>query len=67
MQTLRQTFTVDRQQTGKIYSDAFGLINAADFDRSELYGYEVDLCGNVIVPELYPPCGGESPRETFPC
>lgn len=34
-----------------------GLIEAADFHRAELHGYEVDCYGRVIVPELRPGAG----------
>jgi hypothetical protein len=32
----------------------FGFIHEVDFGRHELHGFEVDLTGHVIVPELCP-------------
>jgi hypothetical protein len=36
-------------------SPLFGLITEADFPRPELHGFEVDMAGNVVVPQLRPP------------
>ena len=31
-----------------------GLISESQFDRSELFGFEIDMSGNVIVPDFLP-------------
>ncbi|HXG64206.1 MAG TPA: hypothetical protein VNO70_03805 [Blastocatellia bacterium] len=38
----------------KAGSAHFGLITEADFFRPELHGFEVDMAGSVVVPELRP-------------
>jgi hypothetical protein len=41
----------------------FGLIVESDFDRTELHGFEVDMNGCVVTPELHPQrlCTGSLP------
>jgi hypothetical protein len=31
-----------------------GLISESQFDRSELFGFEIDMSGKVIVPDFLP-------------
>jgi hypothetical protein len=44
-------------------SSVFGLIVESDFDRTELNGFEVDMNGGVVTPELHPQrlCTGSLP------
>jgi hypothetical protein len=37
-----------------------GLIAERDYGRCELYGFEVDMSGHVIIPELHPPRSPEA-------
>lgn len=32
----------------------FGLIGPDSYERSELYGYEITMDGDIVVPELRP-------------
>lgn len=53
METVIHTIANDRRTTQEIPSTCVGLISE-EVSRCELYGFEVDLTGNVVVPELCP-------------
>ena len=38
----------------KMAASVFGLIAECQFDRRELYGFEVELNGRVVTPEFNP-------------
>ena len=52
--------TVERYDMGDVYlrveiqNNLLGLIAEPDFDHGELYGFEVDLEGRPLIPELCP-------------
>jgi hypothetical protein len=54
MEALIHTVTKDMSMARKTHSDYLGLISETDFIHHELHGFEVDLTGNVVIPELRP-------------
>ncbi len=42
--------TSEKERHGSL----FGLISEAEVDAMELHGFEVDMDGRVLIPELHP-------------
>lgn len=54
MKTLNPAFIETMNTTRKARRDDFGLIGETAFRQPELHGFEVDLNGQVVIPELNP-------------
>lgn len=52
--TITKDMNMDMNMARKAHSDYLGLIGETDFTHHELHGFEVDLSGNVVIPELRP-------------